>query len=107
MVVFVLLLPALIVSVVSVLNCVAVAYDTISAIPISVAFKMLAIWIFISIPLSVVGTIFGRHWSTKYTPPCRVNSIPRFNYADHDYEVIAIFEFHPICHVLSIMIDIV
>jgi hypothetical protein len=39
---------------------------------------MLAIWLFVSLPLSVAGTIFGRHWMGKYEPPCRVNSIPRW-----------------------------
>ena len=39
--------------------------------------KMLGIWLFVSLPLSVAGTIFGRHWMGKYEAPCRVNSIPR------------------------------
>jgi hypothetical protein len=73
----ILLLPACIVAVTSVLNSIAISYDTISAIPFSVFLKMLAIWLFVSLPLSVVGTIFGRHWMGKYDPPCRVNSIPR------------------------------
>jgi hypothetical protein len=37
----------------------------------------IGIWIFVALPLSVCGTIFGRHWVGKYEPPCRVNSIPR------------------------------
>jgi len=73
----ILLFPALVVAVTFALNCVAVGYGTISAIPISVIVKMIAIWLFVAMPLSVAGTIFGRHWSGKNDPPCRVNSIPR------------------------------
>ena len=60
-----------------VLNSVAVSYSSISAIPLSVCLKVLAIWVFVSVPLCVVGTISGRHLSVRYEPPCRVNSIPR------------------------------
>merc|ERR1719502_2617983 len=45
--------------------------------PISVIIKMGAIWAFVALPLAVVGTIFGRHWSGKSDTPCRVNNIPR------------------------------
>lgn len=71
------LFPALIVSIVAVLNCIAIYYDTISAIPVSVVLKVAAIWALVALPLAVVGTIFGRHWMGKSEPPCRVNSIPR------------------------------
>mmetsp|Transcript_60971 Transcript_60971/g.120026 ORF Transcript_60971/g.120026 Transcript_60971/m.120026 type:complete len:602 (-) Transcript_60971:135-1940(-) len=71
------LFPAIVVSVIFVLNNIAIYYDTISAIPASVIVKMIAIWAFVALPLAVVGTIFGRHWNGKYEPPCRVNSIPR------------------------------
>lgn len=71
------LFPALVVTIIFVLNNIAIYYDTISAIPASVIVKMIAIWAFVALPLAVVGTIFGRHWMGKYEPPCRVNSIPR------------------------------
>jgi transmembrane 9 superfamily protein 3 len=77
MVFTVLLFPVIIVLVTAFLNCIAVSYESISAVPLSVMLKMLAIWLFVALPLSVVGTIFGRHWSGKSDPPCRVNSIPR------------------------------
>lgn len=73
----ILLFPCVAGLIVSVLNCIAVYYDTISAIPVSVIIKMVAIWAFVALPLAVAGTIFGRHWVGKYEPPCRVNSIPR------------------------------
>jgi hypothetical protein len=71
------LFPSIVVVIISVLNSIAIYYDTISAIPASVIIKMVAIWAFVALPLAVVGTIFGRHWNGKYDPPCRVNSIPR------------------------------
>lgn len=74
----ILLFPAIVLIMTVILQFISVGYDALSAIPFSVAMKMLAIWAFIAVPLAVVGTIFGRHWSTaKYDPPCRVNSIPR------------------------------
>lgn len=73
----VLLFPVLVLSVTMVLNTIARGYESMSAIPFSVMVKIVAIWAFVSLPLSVVGTILGRHWSSKYEAPCRVNSIPR------------------------------
>lgn len=71
------LFPTIVISVTIILNTVAVYYETVSAIPLSVALKMFAIWAFVALPLAVVGTIAGRHLAGKYDPPCRVNSIPR------------------------------
>lgn len=35
--------------------------------------QMFAIWLFVSFPLTVVGTLFGRHWAgSKADFPCRV-----------------------------------
>lgn len=77
MVATILLFPVIIALVGTVLNGIAVHYDTIGALPISVILKMAAIWLFVALPLSVVGTIFGRHWAGKNEAPCRVNNIPR------------------------------
>jgi len=71
------LFPTLVITVCSVLNMISVYYDTINALPISVILKMISIWGFVSIPLTVLGTVLGRHLGAKYDPPCRVNSIPR------------------------------
>jgi transmembrane 9 superfamily protein 3 len=73
----ILLFPCIIMVVSFLLNAISVYYDTINALPVSVILKMIAIWAFVSIPLTVVGTILGRHLTSKYDPPCRVNSIPR------------------------------
>jgi transmembrane 9 superfamily protein 3 len=73
----ILLFPCIAVSILIVLNGIAIYYDTLGAIPVSVLIKMMFIWVFIAVPLSIVGTLVGRHMSTKYEVPCRVNSIPR------------------------------
>jgi transmembrane 9 superfamily member 3 len=69
--------PCVIISVITVLNAIAIYYDTISAIHAMVIVKMVSIWLFVSLPLSVVGTIFGRHWSGRAETPCRINTVPR------------------------------
>ena len=69
--------PTIVVAVVAMLNNIAIYYDTVSAIPAMVIVKMVAVWLFVSLPLTVIGTIFGSHFSGKADLPCRVNSIPR------------------------------
>ena len=73
----IILFPSIICVVAMVLNMIAVHYDTVGALPIGIILKMAAIWLFVALPLSVVGTIFGRHWAGKSDIPCRVNNIPR------------------------------
>eukprot|EP00587_Corethron_hystrix_P005093 CAMPEP_0113308264 /NCGR_PEP_ID=MMETSP0010_2-20120614/6768_1 /TAXON_ID=216773 ORGANISM="Corethron hystrix, Strain 308" /NCGR_SAMPLE_ID=MMETSP0010_2 /ASSEMBLY_ACC=CAM_ASM_000155 /LENGTH=488 /DNA_ID=CAMNT_0000163263 /DNA_START=176 /DNA_END=1639 /DNA_ORIENTATION=- /assembly_acc=CAM_ASM_000155 len=72
-----LFLPTVAASVMSILNCIALYYGTANVIPFMVILKCFAIWIFLSIPLTVVGTLLGRHSGKKTIFPCRVNSIPR------------------------------
>ena len=59
------------------LNTIAVYYGTMLAIPIGTVIKVLLIWVLVSLPLTVVGTIFGRHWSGKPNFPCRVSRLLR------------------------------
>ena len=84
MVVSILLFPGIVVIVNCALNAIAVYYDTVNAIPALVIVKMIGIWLFVALPLAVVGTIFGRHLVGKADFPCRVNSIPRYDYHYHD-----------------------
>jgi hypothetical protein len=74
----ILLFPSFSVTVIAILNTISIYYDTIGAIPFVVILKMCAIWLFVSVPLTIVGTIFGRHWLKKSDIPCRINSIPRY-----------------------------
>lgn len=71
------LFPLLVCSILFGLNILSVYYDTLSVIPFGVIVKMIAIWLFVALPFSITGTIFGRNWIGKNEIPCRVNSIPR------------------------------
>jgi transmembrane 9 superfamily member 3 len=93
----VLLLPVVTVGILTFLNLVSLCYGTINTIPFLVIFKLFLIWVFVSVPLSVVGTLLGRHaGGTSHAAgggggasasggpspllehfPCRVNAIPR------------------------------
>jgi transmembrane 9 superfamily member 3 len=90
----VLLLPTVTVIIVSVLNFVSLIYGTINTIPFLVIVKLFLIWVCVSVPLTVAGTMLGRHGATAARKsgagavavsapgpfdffPCRVNAIPR------------------------------
>lgn len=77
----VVLLPVVLGSVLSILNGIALIYGTIYYIPFLVMLKLFCLWIFVSVPLCILGTLLGRHaklGGKKADPfPCRVNAIPR------------------------------
>lgn len=73
----VVLVPSVVLPVVFFLNAVAMYYNTVNTIPFMAVLKISLIWMFVSFPLCVVGSMFGRHWGGKGNFPCRVNSIPR------------------------------
>ena len=76
----VILLPTFTVVILTVLNSVSLVYGTINTIPFLVIIKLFVLWIFVTVPLAVVGTLLGRHANksdTAATFPCRVNAIPR------------------------------
>mmetsp|Transcript_6789 Transcript_6789/g.14203 ORF Transcript_6789/g.14203 Transcript_6789/m.14203 type:complete len:711 (-) Transcript_6789:250-2382(-) len=86
------LLPTVTVTTLSLLNGVSLYYGTVNYIPFWTILQLFLIWIFISIPLTVLGTLMGRHAklaggggggskskgsSPAHHFPCRVNAIPR------------------------------
>jgi len=77
----VVLLPTVLGSLLSLLNGIALIYGTIYYIPFLVMLKLFFLWIFVSVPLCILGTLLGRHaklGGKKADPfPCRVNAIPR------------------------------
>lgn len=77
----VLLLPSVLGSALSILNGIALVYGTIYYIPFLVLLKLFFLWVFVSVPLCILGTLLGRHaklGGKKSDPfPCRVNAIPR------------------------------
>jgi transmembrane 9 superfamily protein 3 len=81
MVYTVLLLPTASVAVLTILNAISIVYGTINTIPFLVILKLFLIWVFVSVPLNIVGTMAGRHAGKGSGPldhfPCRINAIPR------------------------------
>mmetsp|Transcript_27326 Transcript_27326/g.55847 ORF Transcript_27326/g.55847 Transcript_27326/m.55847 type:complete len:588 (-) Transcript_27326:47-1810(-) len=59
------------------LNMVAIAYNSLAAIPIGTMMVLLLIWALVSCPLVLFGTIVGRNMTTPYQPPTRISAIPR------------------------------
>eukprot|EP01104_Vermistella_antarctica_P005045 TRINITY_DN1545_c0_g1_i1.p1 TRINITY_DN1545_c0_g1~~TRINITY_DN1545_c0_g1_i1.p1 ORF type:complete len:584 (-),score=138.20 TRINITY_DN1545_c0_g1_i1:296-2047(-) len=60
-----------------ILNSVAMSYGSMHIVHILTLVKVVAIWAFVSLPLTFVGTIFGKNWSGQGDFPCRVNKVPR------------------------------
>jgi len=48
-----------------------------AATPFTSILSVMLIWLFVSLPLCVLGTILGRHFAGQPNFPCRVNAIPR------------------------------
>mmetsp|Transcript_14348 Transcript_14348/g.39213 ORF Transcript_14348/g.39213 Transcript_14348/m.39213 type:complete len:451 (+) Transcript_14348:76-1428(+) len=63
--------------VVLLLNMVAVGYNSLAAIPFGTMVVVVLIWVFVSCPLVLAGTLVGRNFSKPFAPPCRVSQIPR------------------------------
>lgn len=59
------------------LNMVAIVYSSMSAIPFGTMVVILLLWLIISAPLTIAGTIVGRTFAGRANYPCRVNAIPR------------------------------
>jgi transmembrane 9 superfamily protein 3 len=75
----VILLPTVATIILTCLNAVSLVYGTINTIPFMVILKLFLLWIFVSVPLCVLGTLLGRHAKLVGGGqfPCRVNAIPR------------------------------
>ncbi|XP_059299431.1 transmembrane 9 superfamily member 1-like isoform X1 [Lycium ferocissimum] len=71
------LFPFLCVGIGFIVNTIAIIYGSIAAIPLGTIIIVFVIWAFISLPLTLLGTVVGRNWSGTPDNPCRVNNIPR------------------------------
>ena len=69
------LIPVVTLSVLFVLNGISIAYGTHS-IPTTAAISLLLLWLFVAVPLTVAGTLLGRHMNPNASWPCRVHAIP-------------------------------
>ena len=59
------------------LNFIAVYYQSLASFSFQTMFLMLLIWLCVSCPLVLVGTILGRSTATAGDFPCRVNALRR------------------------------
>src|SRR4051812_15356749 len=59
------------------INSVAIYYSSSRAIAFSIILAMIAIWLFLCFPLTLLGAIVGRNWAGQPDFPTRVNPIPR------------------------------
>lgn len=70
------LFPMLFFGIAFVLNTIAIGYHSLAAVPFGSIVVVLLIWMFISIPLCLLGTVVGRNWNGWPDNPCRVKRIP-------------------------------
>ena len=60
-----------------ILNSIAWANNTTSALPFGTIVLVTALYGCVALPLSIVGSIAGRNTATDFEAPCRVNRVPR------------------------------
>jgi len=58
-------------------NFVAIYYSSSRAIHFGTLVAIISIWFFLVFPLTLLGTVIGRHWKGTSNFPCQVNTIPR------------------------------
>lgn len=71
------LLPATVCGTAFMINFIAIYYHASRAIPFGTMLVILAIWLFVIVPLTLVGAVIGRNVNGLADNPCRVNPIPR------------------------------
>jgi transmembrane 9 superfamily member 3 len=70
------LFPLTVAAIAFVLNTIAIFYQSLAAVPFGSIVVLLLIWIFVSFPLCLLGTVVGRNWAGAPDNPCRVKRIP-------------------------------
>ncbi|KAL3887903.1 hypothetical protein ACJMK2_000290 [Sinanodonta woodiana] len=61
----------------AVVNSIAWAYGTTQALPWTTVVLLMALWLFVGYPLTVIGGIFGKNWANGFDAPCRTKNIAR------------------------------
>ncbi|ESO96693.1 hypothetical protein LOTGIDRAFT_174735 [Lottia gigantea] len=59
------------------INSVAWGYGTTQALPWTTVVLLMALWVFVGYPLTVIGGIFGKNWAAGFDAPCRTKNIHR------------------------------
>lgn len=73
----VLVIPGPLLAIFSFLNSVAIWNDSSAALPFGTIMIVLALFILVALPLTVIGGIMGRNLAGEFSAPCRTNKIPR------------------------------
>lgn len=71
------LLPGCVCGVALLINVIAMYYHTTRAIPFFTMLAVIAICLFVILPLTLIGTILGRNLAGTVDNPCRINAVPR------------------------------
>ena len=71
------LFPAVILGVGFVLDWIAVAYRSLMSVPLGTMFVICLLWALVAFPLTLLGTMLGKHRAGDRSTPCRVNPVPR------------------------------
>ena len=58
-------------------NSVAAAHRSTAALPITTILVIFALFLFVTLPLTVIGGVVGRNTTGRYEAPCRTNKQPR------------------------------
>ncbi|XP_005109383.3 transmembrane 9 superfamily member 1 [Aplysia californica] len=61
----------------AVINSVAWGYGTTRALPWTTVVLLMALWVFVGYPLTVLGGIFGKNYAGSFDAPCRTKNISR------------------------------
>lgn len=70
------LFPGLCFGIAFMLNTIAIFYHSLAAVPFGYIVAVLLLWVFLSFPLCLIGTVVGRNWNSIPNFPCRVKRIP-------------------------------
>ncbi|KAL5017783.1 hypothetical protein ScPMuIL_003505 [Solemya velum] len=70
-------LPVLVCGTAFFINFIAMYYHASRAIPFGTMVAVICICVFVILPLTLVGTVFGRNISGQPNYPCRINAVPR------------------------------
>eukprot|EP00051_Salpingoeca_urceolata_P033279 m.20002 g.20002 ORF g.20002 m.20002 type:complete len:594 (-) comp6059_c0_seq1:73-1854(-) len=71
------LLPGLVCGVAFLINFIAIYYNAARAIPFGTMVMVACMWLFVILPLTLVGSVLGRNIAGVHDVPCRVNPVPR------------------------------
>eukprot|EP01089_Gocevia_fonbrunei_P013918 TRINITY_DN3680_c0_g3_i1.p1 TRINITY_DN3680_c0_g3~~TRINITY_DN3680_c0_g3_i1.p1 ORF type:complete len:360 (+),score=58.90 TRINITY_DN3680_c0_g3_i1:757-1836(+) len=71
------LFPGFAFAVAFLLNFIALSYGSLNYIPFGSMVAVISIWLFLSVPLTFLGTVVGKNWSGKVELPFRISQVPR------------------------------